>query len=242
MTTYAAPPRPARRYSTSAKAATKQQPSSLVGIAKRWRNPGVPTLHSNLMPKMGRSALPVKMQTAIKREVDLHTAAGSDAITVGAISLLASMLGNLLHEGAGHGGACLLSGAQPLVLSSVHFECSVDARLVMAGGTLANFIAGALFFFLGRMSGRNYPRWKYFCWIAMTVNLFTATGYFLFSGIGGIGDWARFIRGLGPQWLWRIGLTIFGAVTYFLAARLSLFELRPLIGSNQEQRYQRTVR
>ena len=182
------------------------------------------------------------MQTAIKREVDLHTAAGSDAITVGAISLLAYMLGNLLHEGAGHGGACLLSGAQPLVLSSVHFECSVDARLVMAGGTLANFIAGALFFFLGRMSGRNYPRWKYFCWIAMTVNLFTATGYFLFSGIGGIGDWAQFIRGLGPQWIWRIGLALFGAGSYFLAARLSLLELRPLIGTDPELRYKRAVR
>jgi len=76
----------------------------------------------------------------------------------------------------------------------------------------------------------------------MTVNLFTATGYFLFSGIGGIGDWAAFIEGLGPQWLWRIGLTIFGATTYLLAARISLFELRPLIGSDKEQRYQRAIR
>jgi hypothetical protein len=76
----------------------------------------------------------------------------------------------------------------------------------------------------------------------MTVNLYTATGYFLFSGIGGIGDWGDFIQGLGPQWLWRIGLTIFGAATYLLAARISLFELRPLIGSNKEERYRRAVR
>jgi hypothetical protein len=76
----------------------------------------------------------------------------------------------------------------------------------------------------------------------MTVNLFTGTGYFLFSGIGGIGDWGAFIKGLGPQWLWRIGLTIFGAATYLIAARISLLELRPLIGSNKEQRYQRAVR
>jgi len=152
------------------------------------------------------------------------------------------MLGNVLHEGAGHGGACLLSGAPPLVLSSVHFECSVDTRLVMAGGTLANFIAGALFFFLGRIAGSDHPRWKYFCWISMTVNLFTATGYFLFSGIGGIGDWAEFIRGLGPQWIWRLSLAIIGALTYFLAACLSLLELRPLIGSDPEERYHRAVR
>jgi hypothetical protein len=50
-----------------------------------------------------------------------------------------------------------------------------------------------------------------------------------------------FIEGLGPQWPWRIGLTIFGAVTYLLAARISLLELVPLIGSDKEQRYQRAV-
>jgi hypothetical protein len=182
-----------------------------------------------------------QMQTATKQEV-AQTRAGSDGVTVGSIGLLAYMLGNVLHEGAGHGGACLLSGAQPLVLSSVHFECSMDTRLVMAGGTLAKFIAGALFLFLGRIASRDYPRWKYFCWITMTVNLFAATGYFLFYGVGGIGDWADFIRGLGPQWIWRISLAVFGAVTYFLAARLSLLELRPLIGSNPEQRYRRGVR
>jgi hypothetical protein len=76
----------------------------------------------------------------------------------------------------------------------------------------------------------------------MTVNLYTATGYFLFSGIGGIGDWGDFIEGLGPRWLWRMGLTIFGATAYLLAARTSLLELRPLIGSDKEQRFRRAVR
>src|SRR5215469_8157643 len=35
----------------------------------------------------------------------------------------------------------------------------------------------------------------------MTLNLYTGTGYFLFSGIGGIGDWAGFIEGLGTKWI-----------------------------------------
>jgi hypothetical protein len=112
----------------------------------------------------------------------------------------------------------------------------------MAGGTLANFLAGGLFFVLGRVTGPHFPRLKYFFWIGMTVNLYAATGYFLFSGIGGIGDWGDFIQGLGSQWLWRIGLTIFGAATYLLAARISLLELRPLIGSNKEERHRRAVR
>jgi hypothetical protein len=65
---------------------------------------------------------------------------------------------------------------------------------------------------------------------------------FPFSGIGGIGDWGAFIQGLGPPWLWRVGLTILGAATYLLAARISLVELRPLIASDMQQRYQRAVR
>ena len=182
------------------------------------------------------------MTSVSKQEAVAGSLAPPDAFTVGAISIFAYMLANILHEGLGHGGACLAVGAKPLVLSSVHFECSVDSRLVDAAGTLVNLLAGAVFFALGRQTSRAYPRWKYFFWISMTVNLYTGTGYFLFSGIGGIGDWGAFIQGLGPQWLWRIGLTIFGAVTYLLAARLSLLEVRPLIGSHREQRYRLGVR
>ena len=183
-----------------------------------------------------------QMETAEKHEEVIDAVAPVDPFTVGAIAILAYMLGNVLHEGAGHGGACLLAGGKPLAISSVYFECGADSRLVMAAGTLMNLLAGAVFFALGRLTGRNSPRLKYFFWIAMTINLFTGTGYFLFSGIGGIGDWGEFIHGLGPQWLWRIGLTILGAVTYALAARISLLELHPLIGSDQAQRYQRAVR
>ena len=81
----------------------------------------------------------------------VDTFAVPDAFMVGSIGILAYMLGNVLHEGMGHGGACLLVGAKPLVLSSVHFECSLDSRLVMAGGTLMNLLAGAGFFPLGRL-------------------------------------------------------------------------------------------
>ena len=181
-------------------------------------------------------------QTAMKQEAPFGITAPLDALTVGAIGIFAYMLGNLLHEGLGHGGACLLVRGKPLVISSVHFECSSDTRLVFAGGTLINLIAGAVFFALERLTGSGYPRLKYFFWIAMTVNLYTGTGYFLFSGIGGIGDWAGFIEGLGPQWVWRIALTLFGGVTYALAARTSLLELRPFVGSERELRYRRAVR
>src|SRR5215472_17289425 len=73
-----------------------------------------------------------------------------DLPTVAAIALVAYAASNVLHEGVGHGGACLALGGKPLVLSSVHFECGEQAmgalglRGVAAAGTIVNFIAGAL--------------------------------------------------------------------------------------------------
>jgi len=166
----------------------------------------------------------------------------ADTATVVAIAVIAYMLATMLHEAVGHGGACLLSGGKPVEVTTVSMECSADTRLITAGGTIVNVVAAALAFLLGRMTGHSSPRLRYFWWISMTVNLFVAAGYFAFSGVGGFGDWAMFIRGLGPQWLWRVGMTIFGAVAYMLAARVSLLELRPLIGSDRDQRYARAVR
>ena len=170
-----------------------------------------------------------------------------DMLTIVGIAIITYMLATLLHEAVGHGGACILSGGTVLAISTVDMECSVDTRLMMAGGTLMNIAAGALCFALGRVTARTSPRLRYFMWLSMTVNLLTAAGYFGFSGIGGFGDWAGFIQGLGPAsvWTivaWRIGMTIFGAAAYLLVARFSLLELRPLIGSDKEKRFARAVR
>lgn len=166
----------------------------------------------------------------------------SDTLTIVGIALIAYILASVLHEGVGHGGACLATGGKPIMVSTVAMECSADNRLVTAGGTLVNVVAGALFLVLGSMARRTSPRLKFFLWLSMTVNLFTAAGYFLFSGIGGFGDWAMFIRGFSPQWAWRAGMAVFGAATYLLVGRLSLLELRPLIGSDKKQRFSRAVR
>jgi hypothetical protein len=176
-----------------------------------------------------------------------HAAIGTepipaDALTITGIAVIAYVLASVLHEGVGHGGACLLAGGKVMVISTVHTECSAETRLVMAGGTLMNVAAGSMCFALGRVTARTSPRLRYFLWLSLTVNLFTAAGYFGFSGIGGFGDWASFIKGLGSQWPWRIGMTIFGAAAYMVVARFSLLELRPLIGSDKEKRVARAVR
>lgn len=172
-------------------------------------------------------------------EPERHTA--GDPLTIVCVALAAYMVSNLLHEVVGHGGACLTVGGRPLAVSTVDMQCSVDHRLVTAGGTIVNLLAAALFCALGRAAGPRNVVWRYFFWIAMTLNMFGAAGYFAFSGVGGFGDWAVFIRGFEPAWAWRVGLALFGALAYLLAIRISLLELRPLIGSDRRGRYSRGV-
>jgi hypothetical protein len=162
----------------------------------------------------------------------------ADLPTVVAIALVAYALANVAHEGIGHGGACLLAGSKPLVLSSVHFECDDTAlseggrRLVAAGGTLVNLLVG-LAAALGLRAWRGGAHGRFFLWLLATLDLFQAAGYFLFSGIGNIGDWAAVIRGLRPGLAWHAALVLLGGVAYVGVARAAAGWLAPLLGAEQ---------
>ena len=165
-----------------------------------------------------------------------------DLLTIAAIAIAATVIVDFIHEGIGHGGMCVATGGQPLVLSTVHFECSAEPRLVAAGGTLANLIFGALFWVAAR-AVKGGASWRYFFWLLMAFNLFDAGGYFLFSGIGNFGDWAAVVAGWQPAWAWRAGLIALGAFTYFfLFVPLCLRELRPFLGNDAEIRVRRARR
>ena len=163
-------------------------------------------------------------------------ASARDVATIVAISIVAFATANLLHEGVGHGGACLLSGGHPRMLSTVHFECDRDSQFIAAGGTLVNVIAGFLSWLALRAVNRSRQKLRYFLWLLMTINLLGAAGYFLFSGVGNFGDWADVIQGFSPAWLWRTGLTLVGAVSYTLLVWLSLLELRNFLGERDWRR------
>jgi hypothetical protein len=66
---------------------------------------------------------------------------------------------------------------------------------------------------------------RYFLWLFMTVNLLQAAGYWLFSGLANIGDWAVVIGGFSPRGAFRVGLAALGASAYWGAILLSLREL-----------------
>ena len=180
-----------------------------------------------------------KDTTAESRSPRSPEATKPDLLTVAAITIVATVIANLIHEGLGHGGMCVATGGRALALSTVHFDCSADTRLVAAGGTLANLIFGALFWIAERAVKRS-ASWRYFFWLLMTFNLLSAGGYFLFSGIGNIGDWAAVVAEWQPAWAWRVGLAALGVVTYFFVfVPLSVRELLPFLGNDARIRVRR---
>ena len=160
-----------------------------------------------------------------------------DLWTIVAIAIIAYALGSVLHEGVGHGGACVLTGGKPLVMSTVHFDCGQDTRIISAAGTIVNLLVGFLCWLLLRLVSGNTSG-RYFIWLLMTTNLLQGGGYFLFSGIGNIGDWSDVIRGLNPPWLWRTGLTALGVVSYIAFVGLAVHEMLPFLGDNPLKRHQ----
>jgi hypothetical protein len=141
--------------------------------------------------------------------------ANDDVLTVVAISLVAEMLADVLHEGLGHAAVALLMGAKSGVVSTVAWSSVFDSRLVAAGGTLANLAAGLVFWIALCRVTRGSVRLRFFLLTSLAFNLFAGTGYFFFSGVTNFGDWAAVIDGLSAHWLWRSLLVVVGIASYY---------------------------
>ena len=158
-----------------------------------------------------------------------------DALTICAISIVAGVLTNALHEGVGHGLTALLTGAKSGVLTTVAWSSAFDSRLVEAGGTLANLGAAVVLWLLLRSTKCASLSARYFLLIGCAFNLFTGTGYFLFSGVTDFGDWAMVIRGIHPHWLWRALLVMAGASSCYAAVLVVGIGLMRHVGILREQ-------
>ena len=147
-----------------------------------------------------------------------------------AVSALACILQDVLHEGVGHGVTAWLIGAHQITMSTVALQSDIETRWVSANGTLVNLVAAGILWLLLSRPQRYRPVTLYFLVLAMAGNLFTGTGYFLFSGVANFGDWKQVISGLHPQWAWRVGLIVLGAVSYYASMLLVATKLRPFQG------------
>jgi hypothetical protein len=158
-----------------------------------------------------------------------------DWFTLAAISTLAYIVQDVAHEGVGHGVVARLSGAHRLTISTVALQSDIGTRWISAGGTLVNLLLAILFWFALQALPSARPAFRYFLVLNLAAALFTGTGYFFFSGVSDFGDWAAVITGMQPHWLWRCGLILLGAASYYasvlVVAREFQFFHRDLGGS-----------
>lgn len=165
----------------------------------------------------------------------------SDILTIAAIATVAYVVQNVLHEGLGHGGACVLTGGDPIALSTAYFDCGAESltsganKFIAAAGAIVNVIVGlGLWALLARTTIRN-DSLRFFVWLSMAINLFTGTGYLLFSGALGVGDWVVVVEGLQPVWLWKLILIVSGSLLYLLCVWISLIEMNRFIGNDADR-------
>lgn len=156
-----------------------------------------------------------------------------DLPTVAGIAAVAYVLTTLCHEGLGHGGACLAVHGKPEAWGAYYFNCSEDGlpamagRIVAAAGSTVNLILAAV---LGLLIGADLKRpgrhgsWTVFLWLLFAVNAFTWAGYYLFSGVAGIGDWGPdgVLKGIANPWLWRAVMAVGGMAIYVWLTRIAM--------------------
>lgn len=177
------------------------------------------------------------------------TAAALHLPTVIAIAVVAYALTNVAHEGLGHGGMCVAMGGEPRVLNAVYFDCgrggvtAAGSRWISAGGTLTNLAFAALTALLLRARRVRAATGRYFLWLFLTLNLLQAFGYWMFSGLGGIGDWNAVVAGWPHYALGRIALAVVGTAAYwFVAVPIALSGLGPFLDTGEPGRLARAVR
>ena len=148
--------------------------------------------------------------------------AGISFLTAMAVGCLAWITRALGHEVIGHGGACLLVGDTPLGFSAMYFHGTASTTLWagkvrLAGGTIYNVLTAVIC--VGLLAKRVKARsWlAYFLWVTAVMSLlqggsYVAFGRYVHSGT----DWAQFLLGIEPAWLWNaaewiVGLGLIGA-------------------------------
>jgi hypothetical protein len=172
-----------------------------------------------------------------------------DIPTLIIISASADLFSTFLHEMAGHGLNCVLTGGRVQDLGAFYVNCDYHGmtdlaiRWVAFAGPLFSLLTGLVSFLILRRISERSPHQRLFFWLLGTLSFMTAAGYLLFSGISGLGDFGTSRDGvlyqLSPEWLWRLLETLAGAAAYFGVVVLSAGQMDGMIGGSGLDRIRR---
>jgi hypothetical protein len=156
-----------------------------------------------------------------------------DKATIISMAAVALAVATTLHEAVGHGVTAWVRGDVVTQLTSNHLSSMRPDRWVDAGGTIANLIAGTVSLQACVVAGGR-ANLRYFLWIFGALNLLAGSGYFLFSGVLGVGDWEQVIAGVPHYAALRAGMAVFGALLYVVAVRWIAQCLQPFVADRGE--------
>ncbi|HEX8917248.1 MAG TPA: hypothetical protein VF898_01990, partial [Chloroflexota bacterium] len=186
----------------------------------------------------------MESQTQLKNPVDI--------LTLVVLSASAYMLAVALHELLGHGLACFMVHGQVLELGAFYVNCGFNGlsdlaiRWVVFAGPLVSLLIGVVAFILLPNVPASRPQLQYFIWLLGALGLMTFTGYILFSGVSGLGDFGTsregLIYGASPEWLWRVLETLVEVATYYGVVRFSAHEMDSIIGGSGREPVRRAQR
>ncbi len=172
-----------------------------------------------------------------------------DWITLIAISAFTYALATFLHELTGHGLVCVLLGGKLNEVGAFYIDCNYAAmadlsiRLVALAGPVISLLTGIISFLILARIPTASSHWKVFLWLLGTLGLLTATGYLMFSGISGLGDFGVSRDGvlyqLSPEWIWRVSIIPLGLAGYMVSILLSTRRMDALIGGAGKERVAR---
>jgi hypothetical protein len=155
-----------------------------------------------------------------------------ERLTLVALAALAYVVEVALHEHLGHAASCVLLGSRPIELGAFYVNCddsllsATAIRFVALAGPFVSLLVGVACFGALRASAAWGAATWLFTWLLGTLGWMTATGYLLFSGVGGIGDLGTTVdgalHGVQPEWLVRVALAATGAGTYWLAVKAAV--------------------
>lgn len=151
----------------------------------------------------------------------------------------------MLHELGGHGVACLATGSQLVEISAYYVDCH-DAspwlgRVVAAAGVTVQAVVAAIVYQIEpRIAGSQSRLTAWLIWVCCG---FSAAGYMMFSGLGGIGDLAPGDKGgMGPMdypMVWRMSVAAIGLVGYIWLVKRGIARLTAMLGQGPETRQAR---
>jgi hypothetical protein len=156
----------------------------------------------------------------------------ADLLTLVFIAAFSFMLATAIHEHGGHSLACVLQGGHISEMGAFYVDCKSTSlsdlgnRMVAVAGPLVSLLTGLIASAYFYRNQRTDAALTFFLWHFATVNLMIGAGYFLFSGVAGIGDLGTdesgAFQGVKPEWLVREGLSILGLFLYYVVIRISI--------------------